>query len=100
MMRGEAGLPRRVTPVGGPGTRVRVYIQTLHTSGARQQLFVQRWQNKGPGPRVRMYMQRLRTSEWFSKVSSVADTAYKRYKKLLFITAGPMKLQEPHKLRS
>ena len=26
-MRGEAGLPRRVTPVGGPGTRVRTYMQ-------------------------------------------------------------------------
>ena len=29
-MRGEAGLPRRVTPVGGPGTRVRAFMQTLH----------------------------------------------------------------------
>jgi hypothetical protein len=24
-MRGEAGLPRRVTPIGGPGTRVSAY---------------------------------------------------------------------------
>ena len=26
-MRGEAGLPRRVTPIGGPGTRVSAYRQ-------------------------------------------------------------------------
>ena len=31
-MRGEAGLPRRVSPVGGPGTRVRMYMQTPRQS--------------------------------------------------------------------
>jgi hypothetical protein len=28
----EAGLPRRVTPVGGPGTRVGNYMQALHVN--------------------------------------------------------------------
>ena len=34
-MQGEAGLPRRVTPIGGPGTRVRtcVCIGSESTSG-------------------------------------------------------------------